>query len=70
MWCCERDFKTIFPLTLSVADNEFQYINEENAVTLPLAYSLGFKDVNEKTYISPTVVGMASGQSADTVVNF
>ncbi len=55
----------ISKLSLSVGDSEFQYINAQNAVTLPLAYSMGFKDVSQKTYISKTVVGMVySGVSA------
>ncbi len=39
-------------LTVSIGSEEFQYITLENAITLPLAYSLGFKDVTNKTFIS------------------
>jgi hypothetical protein len=47
-------------LTLAIGNEEFQYINLRNTVTLPLAYSLGFKDVKEKTYISKKTVGFVS----------
>ena len=47
----------ISELTLSVGNHEFQYIALRNSVTLPLAYSMGFKDVKEKTYISKKTVG-------------
>jgi hypothetical protein len=42
----------ISELTLSVSNSEFQYISAQNNVTLASAYSLGFKDVAEKIYIS------------------
>ena len=47
-------------LTLSIGNHEFQYITLRNTVTLPLAYSLGFKDVKERTYISRKTVGYVS----------
>ncbi len=39
-------------LTLAIGSQEFEYIHMRNTVTLPLAYSLGFKDVRNKTFIS------------------
>jgi hypothetical protein len=39
-------------LTLSISNKEFQYITKRSQVTLPLAYSLGFKDVVAKTFVS------------------
>ena len=39
-------------LTLKIGNEEFQYITMRNSVTLPLAYSLGFKDVSVKIFIS------------------
>ena len=39
-------------LTLSIGRKEFQYITMRNGITLSLAYSLGFRDVSAKTYIS------------------
>ena len=39
-------------LTLKIGSEEFQYITMRNAINLPLAYSLGFKDVSAKTFIS------------------
>lgn len=39
-------------LTLSIGNEEFVYISKRNTVTLPLAYSLGFKDAKAKTFIS------------------
>ncbi|TSC70952.1 MAG: hypothetical protein CEO12_77 [Parcubacteria group bacterium Gr01-1014_46] len=42
----------IAQLNLSISSKEFQYINNRNAVTLNLAYSMGFKDVLAKTYIN------------------
>lgn len=47
-------------LTLAIGNKEFQYISLRNTITLPLAYSLGFKDVKEKTYISAKTVGYVS----------
>ncbi len=41
-------------LTLSIGSQEFKYISNRNAITLPLAYSLGFKDVSAKTFLSKT----------------
>lgn len=42
----------ISQLNLAISSKEFQYINNRNAVTLALAYSMGFKDVSAKTYIN------------------
>ncbi len=39
-------------LTLSIGSKEFEYITKRNAVTLSLAHSLGFKDVETKKFIS------------------
>ena len=39
-------------LTLKIGNEEFQYITMRNSITLPLAYSLGFKDVSVKIFIS------------------
>ena len=39
-------------LTLKIGSQEFQYITSRNSVTKQLAYSMGFKDVTAKTFIS------------------
>ena len=39
-------------LTLNIGGEEFQYISKRNAVTLSLAYSMGFKDATVKTFIT------------------
>ena len=39
-------------LSLKIGTEEFQYITMRNSITLPLAYSLGFKDAAVKTFIS------------------
>lgn len=39
-------------LTLSIGSHEFQYISMRNKINLQLAYSLGFKDADTKTFIS------------------
>ncbi len=39
-------------LTLKIGSEEFDYISRRNAITLQLAYSLGFHDANVKKYIS------------------
>ena len=31
---------------------EFKYISARNNITLPLAYSLGFKDISSKSFVS------------------
>lgn len=41
----------ISQLNLSISNKEFKYISNRNAVTLNLAYSMGFKDIETKTYI-------------------
>ena len=38
-------------ITLDISDKEFQYISMRNSVTIDLAYTLGFKDVSQKTFI-------------------
>jgi len=42
----------ITQLNLAISSKEFQYINNRNAVTINLAYSMGFKDASAKTYIN------------------
>ena len=39
-------------ITLAIGNKEFQYISNRNAVTLELAYNLGFKEVSTKSFIS------------------
>lgn len=39
-------------LTVAISNEEFKYISKRNAITLSLAYSLGFQDSNVKTYIT------------------
>lgn len=39
-------------LALTIGSEEFKYITMRNGVTLAMAYSLGFGDVKEKTFIS------------------
>jgi len=39
-------------VALSIGNKEFDYITQRAAVTLSLAYSLGFKDVALKTFVS------------------
>ncbi|MFZ2693818.1 MAG: hypothetical protein WAX85_00770 [Minisyncoccia bacterium] len=39
-------------LTLDISSKEFQYISLRNTVTLPSAYSMGFKDTYTKKFIS------------------
>jgi len=58
----------ISEMTLSVSNSEFQYISAQNNVTLPLAYSLGFKDVAQKTYISRTSGNLAYGTGAEVAI--
>ena len=48
-------------LTLEIGNQEFQYITARNSVTMALAHSLGFQDVEVKTFIS---------KKADTAVAF
>lgn len=47
-------------LTLSISSNEFKYISLRNAVNLEMAYSLGFRDVSAKTFISNKAVSVVS----------
>jgi hypothetical protein len=42
----------ITQLNLAISSKEFQYIKNRNAVNLNLAYSMGFRDVSAKTYIT------------------
>lgn len=39
-------------LSLAIGNQEFEYITERNSVTLALAHSMGFKDSQDKTFIS------------------
>ncbi|MCX6702117.1 MAG: hypothetical protein NTX96_02920 [Candidatus Zambryskibacteria bacterium] len=39
-------------LSLSIGGKEFEYITKRNTITLALAHSLGFKDSQNKTFIS------------------
>lgn len=41
----------ISQLNLSISSKEFKYISNRNAVTLNLAYSMGFRDIESRTYI-------------------
>src|ERR1035437_525346 len=56
----------ISAMTLSVGNSEFQYITAQNNVTLASAYSLGFKDVAEKIYISKRPVAEVAVAFAST----
>ena len=38
-------------LSLKIGKEDFQYITMRNSITLPLAYSLGFKDISVKTFV-------------------
>lgn len=58
----------IFILSFSVSESEFQYISAQNAVTLPLAYSMGFKDVQDKVYIHGGTSSLAYHSSAEVAV--
>lgn len=50
----------ITELSLSTSNDEFQYINKRNVVTLALAESLGFKEATDKTYISKSNTSVVS----------
>jgi hypothetical protein len=39
-------------IALEISSNEFKYITLRNSVTLQLAYSIGFKDAENKKFIS------------------
>ena len=39
-------------LSLAIGSEEFQYINSRNSITIELASSLGFREVNAKNYVS------------------
>lgn len=39
-------------LTLMIGNQEFEYITKRNNITLALAHSMGFKDSNEKVFVS------------------
>ena len=47
-------------LSLEIGNKEFQYITKRNEVTKDLAYSLGFKDVSAKTFISKNSASQVS----------
>ncbi len=38
-------------LNLAISNKEFQYINSKNAITMVLAYSMGFREASPKTYL-------------------
>ena len=42
-------------LSLSIGKEEFQYIAKRNEITMVLAYSLGFEEAKNKTFISRTL---------------
>lgn len=39
-------------LSLEIGSKEFEYITKRNAITLTLAYSMGFKDNQDKIFIA------------------
>lgn len=39
-------------LTLAIGSEEFKYISKRNTITMELAYSMGFKEVTDKTFIT------------------
>ncbi len=47
-------------LTLSISNEEFQYIKKRNEITLQKAYSMGFRDVSVKTFITDKNVSQVS----------
>ena len=47
-------------LTLTIGSEEFKYISMRNGVTLGLAYSLGFKDITAKRFISKSASSQVS----------
>ena len=49
----EKVEERISTLSLQIANKEFEYISQKNTVTAALASSLGFIEVQNKTYISP-----------------
>ena len=49
----------ISALVLSNSSEEFKYVSAQNSVTLAMAYSLGFKDVSQKMYLSKTAPTVA-----------
>jgi len=57
-------------LTFSIGREEFQYITMRNKVTLPLAYSLGFKDIKNKTFISRNSNLIGIGQTPTNQVSY
>lgn len=56
----EKYESQISELSLSNSNSEFEYINKQNAINLSLAYSLGFKDANEKKFVSKNSVSLVS----------
>lgn len=47
-------------LALTIGSNEFKYISLRNAINLDMAYSLGFKDISAKTFITKKSVSVIS----------
>jgi hypothetical protein len=47
-------------IALDISNKEFQYISMRNSVTLYLAYSMGFRDVSQKTFINKNSNGVVS----------
>ena len=47
-------------LTLSIGSKEFEYITSRNAITLQVAYSLGFRDATAKTFLAKGVNSQVS----------
>ncbi len=47
-------------LSLTIGSEEFKYITMRNKVDRTLAYSLGFKDVANKTFISQNAANQVS----------
>jgi len=57
-------------LSLSLGKQEFKYIEMRNAIDLAAAYSLGFKNVSNKTFVSNksvSVISMNQGVPADSL---
>lgn len=50
----------IAELSLSTSNKEFEYINKRNDITITVAYSMGFKDVDQKQFVSKDTVSLVS----------
>ncbi len=50
-------------LALEIGNKEFEYITMKNNINLAVAYSLGFSQVSEKTFVSKKTVGYVSYRS-------